>query len=122
MKVSGLDRSASMWRLLHTFPVIFNDAFDELGRVALGGWDAEDVSRQRMEYTMVCAMICGGFLSKYYVAGTMRLRESEEADQVQMTLEDAEELLHNLHAGIKRIIDMDTPFLSNEHKLILKNT
>merc|ERR1711871_375002 len=75
-----------------------------------------------MEYVIICAMICCGFLSKYYTAGSMRIRESEESDQVQMTLDDAEELLHDLFNAVKGIVDTNTPFLSAHHKCILQDT
>ena len=67
-------------------------------------------------------MITGGFFVKYYVAGSMRLRESDELDQVQMTLEDADALIKNLYESCKMILDIDSTVLSDNHKSYLLNT
>ena len=61
---------------------MFAAAKQELLEIDKYGWESPNVSRQRMEYAIVCAMITGGFFHKYYVAGSMRIRESDEADQV----------------------------------------
>jgi isopropylmalate/homocitrate/citramalate synthase len=67
-------------------------------------------------------MITGGFFLKYYVKGTMRLRESEEKDQVRMTLEDAESLIESLFLTIKDIYELNSPVLSDAHKDMIAQT
>jgi hypothetical protein len=122
MRVAGLERSQSMWDLLRTYPSILLAAKDELEDIQKLTWESPKISRQRIEYALTCIMIIGGFLHKYYVKGSMRLRESEEKDQVRMTLEDAENLIEAMFHAVKAIHDMDCPLLSREHKIMIAQT
>ena len=67
MRVSGLERSASLWNLLKTYPTIFQKAATDLTEIAIHGWDC--ASRQEIEYSIICAMITASFFTKYYAPG-----------------------------------------------------
>lgn len=122
MRVAGLERSQSMWDLLKTYPSIIAAAKLELQDIEKLTWESPKVSRQRIEYALTCMMIIEGFFHKYYVRGSMRLRESEEKDQVRMTLEEAENLIEALFLAVKDMHDMNSRLLSREHTNMIART
>lgn len=118
MKVSGLERTRMFWALLETYPAVFSSAKDELRVVEKYGWSNPNVSRQRMEYMLVCAMITGGFFSLYYAPGFYVV----ENDRVTVSLTQIENLIQTLFAKIKDVYDIDSPRLSKEQKEMLYKT
>lgn len=126
LRISGLEQSASIWKLLQTYPSVLGYAKDEVRRVEKLGWESREVSRQKIEYIMICIMIAGGFFDRYYDPTTFRFSDgsssSGNSDKVHITLGQVNELINSLCTKIKDLYDLDSPRLSVELKASIFNT
>jgi hypothetical protein len=119
LKIPGLDQSPYIWKLLDTFTHALGYAKDDIRLVEKVGWDDPEVSRQKIEYIVICILITGGFFSRYYDPTTFRFSDgssSHSVDKVQITQGKANELIQSLFYKIKDIYDLDSPRLSKETK------
>ena len=120
MRVSGLEKTISLWKLMETYPPVFEKAKDELRVVEKFGWKNPNVSRQRIEYMLVCVMIVCGFFGRYYVQGTSGIRGND--DKIAYTSQQIESLIRILFEKLKEAYDLDSPRLSYEHKKLMYDT
>jgi hypothetical protein len=119
LKIPGLEQSAYIWKLLETYISILGYAKDELRTVEKLGWESPEVSRQKIEYIMVCILITGGFFSRYYDKNAFRFHEGGPVaanDKVHISQTQANELIISLFTKIKDVYDLDSPRLSSEMK------
>ena len=75
MVVPGMENSACMWELIRSFATVFVLARDELRTIEKCGWEASNVSRQNIEYMLVCVRITCAFFGQYYNPLTFRIDE-----------------------------------------------
>ena len=75
VQVSGIQYDEKVWSLLKRFPKIFDEAYDALTIAEMEGLDSPKVSRQRIEYMLVCSMIASSFFSRYFDKTTFFLNE-----------------------------------------------
>ncbi|KAJ1428063.1 hypothetical protein B484DRAFT_450044, partial [Ochromonadaceae sp. CCMP2298] len=115
LKIPALEQSAYIWQLLGTYTHVLGYAKDEIRMVEKLGWEDVSVSRQKIEYIIVCVLITGGFFARYYDAATFRFNESG-GERVHITLQQVNELIHSLFMKIKDVYDLDSPRLSAETK------
>jgi hypothetical protein len=78
LKIPGLEQSACIWRLIESYNSVVGYAKDDVRTVEKLGWQAPEVSRQKIEHIMVCILITGGFFSRYYDPQTFRFSEHEQ--------------------------------------------
>jgi hypothetical protein len=120
LKIPGLEQSAYIWQLLRSYEYVLGYAKDELRLVEKAGWESPEVSRQKIEYIMVCILITGGFFSRYYDPVTFRFTEggtnAPPSDKVQISLNQVNDLIKSLFDKIKDVYDLDSPRLSAEMK------
>jgi hypothetical protein len=119
LKIPGLDQSPYIWKLLDTYTQVLGYAKDDIRLVEKLGWEDPEVSRQKIEYIVICILITGGFFSRYYDPTTFRFSDgssSHSVDKVQITQGKANELIQSLFYKIKDIYDLDSPRLSRETK------
>eukprot|EP00981_Chlorochromonas_danica_P006076 scaffold1268_cov174-Ochromonas_danica.AAC.10 len=121
LRITGLEQSAYMWELLQSFAPVLNYAKDELLLVEKVGWEAPEVSRQKIEYIMVSIMIIGGFFDRYYNPQSFHFSDGSAGsqvnrDKVQISLSQANELVEILFTKIKEVHDLDSLILSFEMK------
>jgi hypothetical protein len=62
------------------------------------GWESNEVSRQKIEYIIVCVLITGGFFARYYDPATFRFNESgiSSVDKVHITLIQVKQIPEHL--------------------------
>eukprot|EP01034_Spumella_vulgaris_P027014 gene27014-33674_t len=117
LKIPGLEQSSYVWRLLESYVQVLGYAKDELRQVEKMGWESPEVSRQKIEYIIVCMLVTGGFFKNYYDNTSFRFNEfSNSPDKVQISQAQANELIVSLFTKIKDIYDLDSPRLSVETK------
>jgi hypothetical protein len=122
LKIPGLDQSPYIWKLLESYGTVLGYAKDEIRTVEKLGWDGQDVSRQKIEYIIICIYIAGGFFARYFDPNTFRFSDGSSSgggDKVQITQTRANELIVNLFYKIKDVYDLDTPKLSMEQKELI---
>jgi hypothetical protein len=83
LKIPGLEMAACMWKLLESYKEVFETAKDEIMAVDKYGWDHFKVSRQRIEYIIVCIMTVHGFFSAYYNCLLFRAEADRDAYKPQ---------------------------------------
>lgn len=120
MRVSGLEKTLSLWKLIETYPAVFEKSKDELRIVEKFGWNNPNVSRQRIEYMLVCVMITGGFFGHYYASGSAGIRGPD--DKIVFTNQQIESVIRLLFDKLKEAYDLDSPRLSYEHKKLMFET
>lgn len=121
LRIAGLEQSAAIWRLLQTYPAVLGYAKDEVRKVEKLGWDSPQVSRQRIEYIIICIMIAGGFFNCYYDPLTFRFSDASSSsagsgDKVHISQSQVNELIGSLFMKIKELYDLDSPRLSSQVK------
>lgn len=119
LRINGLEQASCVWKLIQSFTQVLGYAKDEIRKVEKLGWESHEVSRQRIEYIMVCIMIAGGFFDRYYDPLTFRFIDgpfNTSADRVQISQTQVNELITSLFNKIKDVYDLDSPRLSPETK------
>jgi hypothetical protein len=117
LKIPGLEQSASIWRLLESFTYVLGYAKDDLRLVEKLGWQSPDISRQKIEWIVVCVLITGGFFNRYYDPSSFRFSEqSNNPERVSISLNQVNEIMLSLFNKIKELYDLDSPRLSAEMK------
>ena len=120
MMVGGLESSAAMWKYIKSTIPIFQTAPEELKYVDNNGWFSDKVSRQKIEYIVVCVMCIEGFFARYYDANVMN---SDEAglgnDVVQMSTDDVQSVLSSLAEAFAAMHECRPKCLSEEHRTLI---
>lgn len=121
LKIAGLEQSSYIWRLLESYVQVLGYAKDQIRTVEKLGWEAPEVSRQKIEYIIVCILITGGFFSRYFDYGSFRYHEgplnpAAATDKVQISQAQVNNLITSLFHKIKDVYDLDSPRLSADTK------
>lgn len=120
MRIPGLEHTSVIWKLLESFVPVLQYAKDQIRLVEKVGWESERVSRQRIEYIMICCMIVGGFFGRYYDPSKFRLDDGSGSEgRCHLTQPQINDLIYVLFNYIKDIYDIDSPRLSQVHKAYL---
>jgi hypothetical protein len=139
LKIPGLEQVPVIWQLLESFKMDLNNAKEVLVNAEKLGWQHPTVSRQRIEYLLVCIMIIGGFFQHYYRAGAFQESgaaagadgtanasmagqgASQKAtpvnkDKANISLTHVDELILYFFHKIKELHDLNSRILSDDTK------
>eukprot|EP01040_Poterioochromonas_malhamensis_P001446 gene1446-1534_t len=125
LKIPGLDQSPDIWKLLESYKLVLMNSKDELLMVDRSGWESAHVSRQRIEYIIVCIMIIRGFFTHYYQPAAFQNDDRENRlknqnqNKIQFSLTHVDELILYFFTKIKEIHDLNSSRLSEEMKEII---
>lgn len=120
MVIPGIAENAVVWRFIESTIPLFETAVEELRLVQRHGWEASNVSRQKMEYVITCIMIIAGFFQVCYDPSRIKAEETIEVhDRVQMTISEVNELIGVLYEKIKAIYDLNSPNIDETHKAFI---
>lgn len=115
--IPSIAQSARMWKLLGTFVEVFDDVVEDLRLVEKNGWEKSGISRGKIEYVVIAAMIVSGFFNLCYDPSKIKTEEAVAlSDRVQMTMPEVNDLIALLFEKIKAVYDLHSPILSLEHK------
>ena len=121
--IPGLDRALHLWRLLDSYQKVLQTAKEDFINASKLGWESPQVSRQKLEYILVCIMIIGGFFGHYYESSSFRGSEtSKGADKTKYTKADANRLIVAFFHKIKELYDLDSPLLGEDMKVMMNIT
>ena len=118
MSVPGLDHSAVVWTLIQSYANVFVHSRDELRAIEKSGWEAPNVSRQSIEYMLVCVRITCSFFTNYYNPQTFRPDDiaANAGDAMKLTMSKINAVIHNLFQKLSDLYEADSPCLSRTHK------
>ena len=120
MAIPGTAENAAVWRLIESTIPLFEAAVEDLKLVQKHGWEASNVSRQKMEYVVTCIMIIAGFFQVCYDPSRIKAEETIEVhDRVQMTLAEVNELIGVLYEKIKAIYDLNSRCFDEAQKAFI---
>lgn len=118
MSIPGLDHSAAIWTLIQSYASVFVGARDELRAIEKSGWEAPNVSRQNIEYMLVCVRITCSFFTNYYNPHTFRPDDiaANAGDAMKLTMNKINAVIQNLFQKLSELYEADSPSLSRTHK------
>lgn len=123
MQLPGLAFSPSIWKLLEACVDTFATAKDDLRNAERNGWDAPTVSRQKIEFVIVCVMIVKGFFRVYFdPVGFKREHLASfgtPSNKLEYSMKHIEGIISSLFDLIQGIYEMDSPIISDLHKQMM---
>lgn len=120
----GLVYSQSVWTALIHCGEVFTSGRDLLRQAERNGFDAPSVSRQSIEYVVVCVMIVFAFFKRYYDPAIFAREFNNLAaspTKVTMTLQQIQDLISSLFEKTRVLYELDSPVLAESHKTYIYN-
>jgi hypothetical protein len=116
MLIPGLEKSQSIWSLLDSFAPILKKGKENLLIVEKNGWDSPEVSRQEIEYLILCISIVKGFFSAYFDISSFKPEVGKKNAKFRLTSAHVSELVRTFFFSIKEIYELNSPRLPSSVK------
>lgn len=120
----GLVYSQSVWSTLQHCAEVFAGGRDLLRQAERHGFDAPNVSRQSVEYVVVCVMIVYAFFKRYFDLAVFTREFNNipaKGDKVSLSMKQIHELISSLFEKIQVLYELDSPVLAQSHKAYIYN-
>jgi hypothetical protein len=137
MMIAGLEYTAIIWKLLYSFAESLTNAAEDIRKAQELGWAHPAVSRQAIEYHLVCIQIVGGFFTKYFDYGSFRIDDKSHSHaghghhsaggssdgnankNVKITTAELKSFLALIHGKVAEVEALESPILSPQHRRII---
>ena len=117
--VPGLERSSLMWMLLQSFKPILSSGKALLEKANTLGLSSPDVSRQQIEYLIICIRVVAGFFTAYYDPSAIKDNTVGLGDaHTKLNKTQVNEMMVEYFKHIKDIYDLNISIFSTD----IKNT
>jgi len=112
MMVVGLEYSNTIWRLLNSYLVTFDECIPEIENAVRLGIFSPEVNCRLLEYMIISFKIINGFFKKYYDLKIFRIDETDTSKKFDMTQEDINNLIQELYQSVLVIYKMNANIFS----------